>query len=185
MYIAYTYGNKIFEKLGKKYTQTKFSLFGLFCRTWGIFRLSDPHGIKIIQNCQQQGFHPHEQPSNGSSIYEHCGHVLMSSKLNYEVVDLRWQVDNETKLENRNKLVEFQVLTMLCSETKRRNTLAQHKMVEGLDGTFEDDQNNDFKFVWSHSLQRHLKAKEYLHKEQTVTIRLKMHLHSVQPNPFC
>ncbi|KAI5077655.1 hypothetical protein GOP47_0007479 [Adiantum capillus-veneris] len=58
-------------------------------RTSGIFRLSDPQGIKLIQNCQMRGFHPHEQPSDGSSIYEHCGHVLMSSRLAYQVVDLR------------------------------------------------------------------------------------------------
>ncbi|MCO5567865.1 hypothetical protein L7F22_021561 [Adiantum nelumboides] len=58
-------------------------------RTSGIFRLSDPGGIKLIQNCQMRGFHPHEQPADGSSIYEHCGHVLMSSRLAYQVVDLR------------------------------------------------------------------------------------------------
>ncbi|KAH7442342.1 hypothetical protein KP509_03G083500 [Ceratopteris richardii] len=58
-------------------------------RTSGIFRLSDPGGIKTIQNCQQRGFHPHEQPLDGSSIYEHCSHVLMSSSLTYQVADLR------------------------------------------------------------------------------------------------
>ncbi|KAH7436131.1 hypothetical protein KP509_05G004000 [Ceratopteris richardii] len=58
-------------------------------RTSGIFRLSDPGGIKTIQNCQRRGFHPHEQPLDGSSIYEHCSHVLMSSSLTYQVADLR------------------------------------------------------------------------------------------------
>lgn len=55
----------------------------------GIFRLTDPEGVKVIQNCQERGFHPHEQPSDGGSIYEHSGHVLMSSRLAYQVVDLR------------------------------------------------------------------------------------------------
>eukprot|EP00250_Pteridium_aquilinum_P035332 c9155_g1_i1 orf=541-2037(-) len=58
-------------------------------RTSGIFRLTDPEGVKAIQNCQLRGFHPHEQPSDGSSIYEHSGHVFMSSRLHYKVVDLR------------------------------------------------------------------------------------------------
>ncbi|KAF8401376.1 hypothetical protein HHK36_012314 [Tetracentron sinense] len=28
----------------------------------GIFHLSDPGGVSLIRNCQQRGFHPHEEP---------------------------------------------------------------------------------------------------------------------------
>ncbi|XAR57024.1 Proteasome endopeptidase complex [Bertholletia excelsa] len=55
----------------------------------GIFHLSDPSGISVIRNCQQRGFHPHEEPEDGSSIYEHCSHVYMNSNLKFDVVDLR------------------------------------------------------------------------------------------------
>lgn len=55
----------------------------------GIFHLSDPGGVNVIRNCQERGFHPHEEPSDGSPIYEHCSHVYMNSKLKFEVVDLR------------------------------------------------------------------------------------------------
>ncbi|KAJ4848405.1 AMSH-like ubiquitin thioesterase 3 [Turnera subulata] len=55
----------------------------------GIFHLSDPSGVSVIRNCQQRGFHPHEEPEDGSPIYEHCSHVYMNSKLKYDVVDLR------------------------------------------------------------------------------------------------
>ncbi|XP_019455986.1 PREDICTED: AMSH-like ubiquitin thioesterase 3 [Lupinus angustifolius] len=55
----------------------------------GIFHLSDPGGVSVIRNCQQRGFHPHEEPSDGSQIYEHCSHVYMNANLKFEVVDLR------------------------------------------------------------------------------------------------
>ncbi|XP_059434480.1 AMSH-like ubiquitin thioesterase 3 [Corylus avellana] len=55
----------------------------------GIFHLSDPSGVSVIRHCQQRGFHPHEEPSDGSPIYEHCSHVYMNPNLKYDVVDLR------------------------------------------------------------------------------------------------
>ncbi|WCJ23387.1 associated molecule with the SH3 domain of STAM 3 [Euphorbia peplus] len=55
----------------------------------GIFHLSDPGGLSVIRNCDQRGFHPHEEALDGSSIYEHCSHVYMNSKSNFDVVDLR------------------------------------------------------------------------------------------------
>lgn len=58
-------------------------------RKYGIFRLSEPGGVKVIQGCQMRGHHPHEQPSDGSTIYEHCSHVLMNPVLRYQVIDLR------------------------------------------------------------------------------------------------
>ncbi|KAG6431409.1 hypothetical protein SASPL_109488 [Salvia splendens] len=55
----------------------------------GIFHLSDPGGVSVIRNCQQRGFHPHEEAEDGSPIYEHCSHVYMNAKLKFDVVDLR------------------------------------------------------------------------------------------------
>ncbi|RVW39936.1 AMSH-like ubiquitin thioesterase 3 [Vitis vinifera] len=55
----------------------------------GIFHLSDPAGVSVIRNCQQRGFHPHEECPDGSPIYEHCSHVYMNPKLKFDVVDLR------------------------------------------------------------------------------------------------
>ncbi|KAE8734245.1 AMSH-like ubiquitin thioesterase 3 [Hibiscus syriacus] len=55
----------------------------------GIFHLSDPGGVSIIRNCQQRGFHPHEEPSDGTPIYEHCSHVFMNPKIKSDVIDLR------------------------------------------------------------------------------------------------
>ncbi|KAK7348092.1 hypothetical protein VNO80_22641 [Phaseolus coccineus] len=55
----------------------------------GIFHLSDPGGVSVIRNCQQRGFHPHEESSDGSPIYEHCSHVYMNANLKFDVVDLR------------------------------------------------------------------------------------------------
>lgn len=54
----------------------------------GIFHLSDPSGVSVIRNCQQRGFHPHEEPDDGP-IYEHCSHVFMNPNMKFEVVDLR------------------------------------------------------------------------------------------------
>ncbi|KAG8480879.1 hypothetical protein CXB51_025580 [Gossypium anomalum] len=45
--------------------------------------------VSIIRNCQQRGFHPHEEPSDGTPIYEHCSHVFMNPKIKFDVVDLR------------------------------------------------------------------------------------------------
>ncbi|CAK8563755.1 unnamed protein product [Lathyrus sativus] len=55
----------------------------------GIFHLSDPGGVSVIRNCQQRGFHPHEEPLDGSPIYEHCSHVYMNANMKFDVIDLR------------------------------------------------------------------------------------------------
>ncbi|KAL5541917.1 hypothetical protein UlMin_009627 [Ulmus minor] len=55
----------------------------------GIFHLSDPSGVSVIRNCQQRGFHPHEEAPDGNPIYEHCSHVYMNANLKFDVVDLR------------------------------------------------------------------------------------------------
>lgn len=57
--------------------------------SWGVFRLTDPPGMKSVLNCSQKGlFHPHDEPD----IYTGAlrpGHVYEAKGLEYDVVDLR------------------------------------------------------------------------------------------------
>ena len=55
----------------------------------GIFRLSTPGGLKLIEKCQARGFHTHPTPPTGQPIYELCGHVYLNPRTQHEVVDLR------------------------------------------------------------------------------------------------
>ena len=56
---------------------------------WGVFRLTDPPGMKTVLNCTQTGlFHPHSE----SNIYTDAlrpGHVYEAKGLEFDVVDLR------------------------------------------------------------------------------------------------
>lgn len=56
---------------------------------WGVFRLTDPPGMKTVLNCTQTGlFHPHAE----NNIYTEAlrpGHVVEVNGLEFEVVDLR------------------------------------------------------------------------------------------------
>jgi STAM-binding protein len=56
---------------------------------WGVFRLTDPPGLKSVLNCNQTGlFHPHAE----ENIYTGAlrpGHVYEHSDLEFETVDLR------------------------------------------------------------------------------------------------
>ncbi|CAG8051550.1 unnamed protein product [Penicillium nalgiovense] len=56
---------------------------------WGVFRLTDPPGLKSVLNCNQTGlFHPHVE----ENIYTGAlrpGHVFEVSGLEFETVDLR------------------------------------------------------------------------------------------------
>lgn len=58
---------------------------------WGVFRLTDPPGMKTVLNCTQTGlFHPHAE----SNIYTDAlrpGHVYEAKGLEFDVVDLRPQ----------------------------------------------------------------------------------------------
>ncbi|BBG94074.1 associated molecule with the SH3 domain of STAM 2 [Prunus dulcis] len=58
-------------------------------RSYGIFRLSDPGGMSVLKECQEQGFHPHKETTDGSPIYEHCSNVYTNSNLRFEIFDLR------------------------------------------------------------------------------------------------
>jgi hypothetical protein len=73
---------------------TKFSS-SFFCsyiwvyRKHGIFHLTDPSGMSVMHDCQETGFHPHEEPLDGNPIYEHCSHVYMNTNVKFELIDLR------------------------------------------------------------------------------------------------
>ncbi|XP_073018146.1 AMSH-like ubiquitin thioesterase 1 [Primulina eburnea] len=54
-------------------------------RNHGIFRLTSG-GMTV---CPRRGFHSHDPPSDGSSIYRHCTDVYMDSNLRFDVMDLR------------------------------------------------------------------------------------------------
>ncbi|CAI5963533.1 unnamed protein product [Closterium sp. NIES-65] len=58
-------------------------------RKFGIFRLTDPGGMKVIQKCPLRGFHSHEPTEDGSPIYTHSSHVFFNPKIKFDVVDLR------------------------------------------------------------------------------------------------
>ncbi|KAL2342477.1 hypothetical protein Fmac_003762 [Flemingia macrophylla] len=58
-------------------------------RKHGIFRLTTPGGMSVIRQCQQRGFHPHNQPPDGGPIYDTCTDVYMNPDLKFDVIDLR------------------------------------------------------------------------------------------------
>ncbi|KFY63713.1 hypothetical protein V496_03740 [Pseudogymnoascus sp. VKM F-4515 (FW-2607)] len=57
--------------------------------SWGVFRMTDPPGMKSVLNCRQTGlFHPHPEPN----IYTDAmrpGHVFETPGMEFQVVDLR------------------------------------------------------------------------------------------------
>ncbi|KAK4263220.1 hypothetical protein QN277_028665 [Acacia crassicarpa] len=58
-------------------------------RSCGLFRITDPDGMSILQGCPETGFHPHKDPDNGSPMYERCSNVYKNSNLRFEIFDLR------------------------------------------------------------------------------------------------
>lgn len=58
-------------------------------RSYGFFRLSDPNGMNILRECQERGFHTHQEPADGTSIYEDCSNIYLNPNLRLEICDLR------------------------------------------------------------------------------------------------
>eukprot|EP00271_Cylindrocystis_brebissonii_P021167 TRINITY_DN7423_c0_g1_i1.p1 TRINITY_DN7423_c0_g1~~TRINITY_DN7423_c0_g1_i1.p1 ORF type:complete len:536 (-),score=65.39 TRINITY_DN7423_c0_g1_i1:206-1813(-) len=58
-------------------------------KKFGVFRLADPGGMKVLRGCNRSGFHPHEAPPDGGVIYQHSSHVFMNPNLKFDVIDLR------------------------------------------------------------------------------------------------
>ncbi|KAK9476133.1 hypothetical protein V1514DRAFT_337824 [Lipomyces japonicus] len=58
--------------------------------SWGVFRLTDPPGIKVITNCRRPGtFHPHPEKNIYTEAQMPPGHVSVRDGLPFKVVDLR------------------------------------------------------------------------------------------------
>lgn len=55
----------------------------------GIFRLSTPGGLELVQKCTQRGFHPHPPTATGQPLYEFSQHVYLNPRATFTVVDLR------------------------------------------------------------------------------------------------
>eukprot|EP00887_Chlorella_sp_A99_P001523 scaffold8.g1523.t1 len=55
----------------------------------GVFRLSTPSGLDLVQACDRRGFHMHPPTPTGQPLYELCGHVYLNPRAKFEVVDLR------------------------------------------------------------------------------------------------
>ncbi|KAF1825190.1 uncharacterized protein K489DRAFT_151112 [Dissoconium aciculare CBS 342.82] len=56
---------------------------------WGIFRLTDPPGLRHVLDCRQTGlFHPHDEPDLYTDALR-PGHVVEGDGLEFEVVDMR------------------------------------------------------------------------------------------------
>ncbi len=55
----------------------------------GIFRLSVPGGLKLVQCCALRGFHTHPPTDTGQPLYELCNHVYLNPRTKFEVIDLR------------------------------------------------------------------------------------------------
>ncbi|KAF8378286.1 hypothetical protein HHK36_029625 [Tetracentron sinense] len=58
-------------------------------RSYGIFRISDPGGTTVLKECQESGFHLHQELADRSPIYEHCSNVYINPNLRFEIFDLR------------------------------------------------------------------------------------------------
>lgn len=55
----------------------------------GIFRLTAPGGLQLIQKCPLRGFHTHPPTATGQEVYELCGHVFLNPRTKHQVLDLR------------------------------------------------------------------------------------------------
>ena len=55
----------------------------------GLFRLSAPGGLQLVQKCPERGFHTHAATKTGQPLYELCGHVYLNPRVQHDVVDLR------------------------------------------------------------------------------------------------
>ncbi|KAI3720313.1 hypothetical protein L6452_21229 [Arctium lappa] len=57
-------------------------------RSYGFFRLSDPDGMNVLRECQERGFHTHQEPADGT-IYEDCSNIYLNPNVRLEIYDLR------------------------------------------------------------------------------------------------
>ena len=55
----------------------------------GVFRLTTPGGLSLVQQCPLRGFHAHPRTDTGQPLYEECSNVYLNERVGYEVIDLR------------------------------------------------------------------------------------------------
>lgn len=55
----------------------------------GIFKLSTPGGLRLVQQCPLRGFHTHPPTETGQPVYEVSEHVFLNPRMQHEVIDLR------------------------------------------------------------------------------------------------
>ncbi|XP_077999675.1 STAM-binding protein-like A [Glandiceps talaboti] len=55
-------------------------------RETGFFLLTPDHGLKLIADCRQQGFHPHPKHP---PLFEECSHITITSSKSVNIADLR------------------------------------------------------------------------------------------------
>ncbi|GMH35569.1 hypothetical protein BSKO_03437 [Bryopsis sp. KO-2023] len=58
-------------------------------RKCGVFRLTTPGGMDLIQGCPHRGFHSHSETKTGQPIYEVCNHVFINPRLKVSAIDRR------------------------------------------------------------------------------------------------
>ena len=57
---------------------------------WGVFRLTDPPGVKTILACKERAlFHPHPTAAELYTDAMRPGHVVAVEEMEFEVIDLR------------------------------------------------------------------------------------------------
>jgi STAM-binding protein len=61
----------------------------------GVFRLTTPGGLSLIQQCPLRGFHAHPPTNTGQPLYEECSNVYLNERIGYEVIDLRTKMERK------------------------------------------------------------------------------------------
>ena len=76
------------ERVSTNYWRTP-HIYVLIFDSWGVYRLTDPPGMKMILNCTNTGlFHPHDS----GTLYTDAlrpGHVFEAKGLEFDVHDMR------------------------------------------------------------------------------------------------
>ena len=58
-------------------------------RRVGVFQLTQPEGLGLVQRCRERGFHPHDTAPSGQELYAESSHVSFAEGVQFRVVDLR------------------------------------------------------------------------------------------------
>ncbi|CAI9754568.1 unnamed protein product [Fraxinus pennsylvanica] len=95
----------------------------------GIFRLT-PGGMTVVRLCPQRGFHPHEPPSDGTPIYNHCTDVYMNPSLKFlldTVLDIYSSLQEEVNIASNSSPLPDTNGNMEASELLKEKGNAAYK----------------------------------------------------------